>query len=404
MDRITAAYRLAMIRDCVHMAAKNLSLNKKRSVLTMLGVMIGVASIIALISLISAASRAISDTFIGLGTDTLLVRAYASGSKGGLTEEDLILLNQVEGVRISVPSVEIKGNVFANKKVIPNAEIIGKEQFFFQKNPKIVIEGRTMNALDVESKSKVCWISHLYVNELIGISDPVGATVMIQGVPFTVVGVIIPEVFISAANMLGYETVFIIPYTSALDLKKTKYMDTVTMYILPEISHAAVAEETKTILNQIYNGDDEGYHINDMKEYETSLNSLISMMTMLLIGTAGISLLVGGIGIMNMMLTTVSERTVEIGLKKAIGAYAWIIQLQFLLESVFLSLIGGGIGIILGFLISYVVSLIMDVSFIISIVGVLLGVGFSIVVGLIFGWTPAKKASRMKPIDALRSV
>lgn len=404
MEQASAAYRFAMVRDSIRMAAKNLKLNKKKSALTMLGVMIGVASIIALISLISAASQAISDTFTNLGTDTLVIQAYGSGSKKGLTEEDVILLNQVEGVRTVVPSVDMKSNVFANKKVISNAEVVGKEQFFFQKNPGVVISGRPMNALDVKTGSKVCWISHLFLNELIGISDPIGATVMIQGCPFTVAGVIIPEMYISAANMIGYETAFIIPYTTALNMKGTKYIDFATMYVLPGVSHDRVSEEAKPVLKQVFNGDEESFHINDMKEYENSLNDLISMMTMLLIGTAGISLLVGGIGIMNMMLTTVSERTVEIGLKKAIGAYAWVVQLQFLTESVFLSLLGGSFGIIAGILFSGFVCLIMGVRITVSITGILLGVGFSLIVGLIFGWSPAKKASRMKPIDALRSV
>ncbi len=393
-----------MIKDCIRMAVKNLSLNRKRSALTMLGVLIGVASIIALISLITAASNAISDSFAALGTDTLVVKAYGSGSKDGLTEEDIVQLGQLDGVQAASPTVSLQHNAYANGTLVANANIVGKDQNFFQRNKYLVIAGRRMNRLDIENSSKVCWISHMYINKLIGLSSPVGQTIIIKGVPFVVAGVMIPEAFVSAANMLSSETAFIIPYTTALSLSKTKYMDTVTLYVSRDIPHSVVAKNAEAVLKQAFSGDGDAYYINDMKEYESSLNELISMMTMLLIGTAGISLLVGGIGIMNMMLTTVSERTVEIGLKKAIGAFAWVIQLQFLTESVILSLIGGGIGMVVGILLSYVVCMIMGVGFTVSVTGVALGVGFSVVVGLIFGWAPAKTASRMKPIDALRSI
>lgn len=404
MNQNTASFRMTMIRDCVRMASKNLLLNKKRSALTMLGVLIGVASIIALISLVTVATGEISDSFAALGTDTLIISAEGTGTKKGLEADDLEKLSGVFGVLDASPTVELITNANCNGAWLSNVSVVGKDEVFFRNNPGIVIAGRQMNPLDREQRSNICWISHLYTNELMGMMNPVGATVLIQGVPFVVAGVITPERYLSLANMVWDNTAFVIPYTTALKMNKTKYFGNVTLYLPRKMPHSLVSAEVEKVLAQCFPEDEESYHINDMKEYESSLNGLISMMSMLLIGTASISLLVGGIGIMNMMLTSVSERTTEIGLKKAIGAYAWVIQLQFLTESIILSMIGGACGIVIGFVLSFVVCRIMGVSFLISVSGIALGVGFSLIVGLIFGWAPAKTASKMNPIDALRSI
>ncbi len=154
----------------------------------------------------------------------------------------------------------------------------------------------------------------------------------------------------------------------------------------------------------MFSYEDDTYTITSMSSIEDTMNSMLSMVSTLLTGIASIALIVGGIGIMNMMLTTVTERTTEIGLKKAIGALPWQIQVQFLSESFMLSLIGGLMGVVLGLLLSLVMCQSMGAAFTINYGAIALGVGFSAAVGLIFGWAPARKASRLNPIDALRSV
>lgn len=403
METIGPGYRSAMIAESARMAFRNLRLNRKRSFLTMLGVMIGVASIIALVSLITAATHSINRTFEELGSDSLLIYTFGSGSRKGLTEEDLAALSAVEGVDLVSPAVSVEGKAFYEGTLVQDAPAEGKNAGFFDKNPKLLVAGRKMNRLDEEERSRVCWISRRVSAQLMGGKNPIGVTVTINGIPFTVAGVIAPETDMSSSSMINEYTAFIIPYTTAMSMKQVNYIEMATLYLKRNTLHKPVADEVEAFMKQAFT-DRNSYSINDMKAYETSLNSLIGMMSILLVGTASISLLVGGIGIMNMMLTSVSERTVEIGLKKAVGAYAWVIQLQFLTESVILSLVGGGIGILAGFLISVIVCDAMGVSFVLSLSAILLGVGFSLIVGLIFGWAPAKTASKMNPIDALRAV
>lgn len=403
MKSIATGYRSAMIKESARMAFRNLTLNRKRSFLTMLGVMIGVASIIALVSLITAATNSINRTFEELGSDSLIVYSYGSGNREGLTEEDLAVFSGMDGVEVVAPSVSVSGIAFYEGTLVQEAPAEGKNAAFFTKNPKLLIAGRKMNQLDEQERSRVCWISRSTSWQLMGDRNPIGTVINFGGMPFTVVGVITPETDMSASSLISEYTAFIIPYTTAMAMKQTSYISAATLYLKRNTLHKPVADKVDAFMKQTF-VDRTTYSINDMKAYETSLSSLIRMMSVLLIGTASISLLVGGIGIMNMMLTSVSERTVEIGLKKAIGAYAWVVQLQFLTESVILSLIGGAIGILAGFLISVIVCDTMGVSFVLSLSAILLGFGFSLIVGLVFGWAPAKAASRMNPIDALRSV
>ncbi len=154
----------------------------------------------------------------------------------------------------------------------------------------------------------------------------------------------------------------------------------------------------------LFSFEEDCYSILNMSSIEETMETMLGMVSSLLAGIASIALVVGGIGIMNMMLTTVTERTAEIGLKKALGALPWQIQIQFLIESFLLSIIGGGAGIVLGLLLSLILSKVMGTGFVISTFAILLGAGFSAAVGIIFGWAPARKASKLNPIDALRSV
>jgi len=165
-----------------------------------------------------------------------------------------------------------------------------------------------------------------------------------------------------------------------------------------------VAEELEGLLDAAFNYKDDSYSVINMESLLSVMDTMMGLMTNLLVGIASIALLVGGIGIMNMMLVSVTERTSEIGLRKALGAKPRSIQIQFLLESIILSLLGGAVGVVLGLAVSLLLSSIMDITFVFSPGAVGLGVGFSLAVGVIFGWAPARKASNLNPIDALRSM
>ena len=219
---------------------------------------------------------------------------------------------------------------------------------------------------------------------------------------FTVVGLLAEDGDSSVVSMLSGSNDVVIPYTTALKMNGETLVNSLTVYIDDANASATVESELETCLDAIFNYEDDTYTITTMESIADTMESMLSMMSGLLAGIASIALLVGGIGIMNMMLTSVTERTVEIGLKKAIGARPGQIQAQFLIESFLLSMVGGLAGVVLGIALSAILCSVMSTSFVISYGAIALGVGFSAAVGIIFGWSPARKASRLNPIDALR--
>ena len=195
-----------------------------------------------------------------------------------------------------------------------------------------------------------------------------------------------------------------VPYTTAKKLMGTSTVSTLEIYLDDPDKTDETIEEMETVLDAIFNYKDNAYMIINMESMTDAMNLMMSMMTSLLVGIASIALVVGGIGIMNMMLVTVTERTTEIGLRKALGAEPGQIQMQFLIEAIILSLIGGVIGVIVGLTVSFVICINTDILFSFNTFAIGLGVSFSAAVGIVFGWAPARKASNLNPIDALRSM
>jgi putative ABC transport system permease protein len=245
--------------------------------------------------------------------------------------------------------------------------------------------------------------SHLFYGQ-----DPLGQKVYIRGYEFTVVGTLSDADSSDVlAQAQGDDTDggrMIIPYTTAMTLTGTRNIASLSVYVTDAKFTSQVEAELEGVLKAAFNYKDNSYRIINMESLLDTMDTMLAMMYMLLVGIASIALLVGGIGIMNMMLVTVSERTAEIGLRKALGAEPGQIQLQFLIESIVLSISGGIIGVIFGLLVSYVFSIVASMSFVVSGSAIALGVGFSAAVGIGFGWAPARKASKLNPIDALRSV
>jgi putative ABC transport system permease protein len=281
--------------------------------------------------------------------------------------------------------------------------VSGKNGYYFSRNSDLLARGRAINFTDEDNMTQVCIISTDMVEEFFYGVDPIGENLYIGGIPFTVVGLMAEEGSSNISDLMSGSPDILIPYTTALKLNSANVVTSFTVYLAPGIDSETATDLLEAELDAMFSYEEDCYTIMNMSSIEDTMQNMLNMVSALLAGIASIALIVGGIGIMNMMLTTVTERTTEIGLKKALGAIPWQIQAQFLIESFLLSIIGGALGILLGLTLSLVLSRVMGTSFVISTFAIVLGAGFSAAVGIIFGWAPARKASRLNPIDALRS-
>ena len=250
----------------------------------------------------------------------------------------------------------------------------------------------------------VCLITQDIVDELFFGVDPVGQTMVIDGVPFTVIGLLSDSESGNLTSLMSGSADIVIPYTTALKLNNANDVTSFTVSLVEGADSDKASSAITEVMDAMFSYEEDTFTVTTMSSIEDTMNTMLSMISTLLAGIASIALIVGGIGIMNMMLTTVTERTMEIGLKKALGALPWQIQIQFLIESFLLSIIGGILGVFLGLTLSYTLCKVIGMTFFISTDAIILGVTFSAAVGIIFGWAPARKASKLNPIDALRAM
>ena len=392
-----------MFRESLKMSWQNIVHNKMRSFLTILGIVIGVAAIIALITTVQSVITEVNSQFDDLGANTLMVQAQGTALKMGLTDKDFEDLQAVEGIAGASPTVSAHLDIAQNGVVKENVSIQGKNELYFARNPDVVKAGRGLNILDVENKNRVCLISETLENDLFDSESSVGHTLRLGGIAYTIVGVTASSTDMTSM-LMGTGDGIIVPYKNAMSLAGVSHIMAVEMYMEDGADTDAVIDDVEAVLGQAFNYKADSFAVTNMESLLDMMHDMQNMMQTMLAGIASIALLVGGIGIMNMMLVSVTERTTEIGLRKALGAQPKRIQMQFLTEAIFLSLFGGIIGIVVGLLISLLVALAIDVGFAISLSAIALGVGFSVLVGVVFGLAPARKASRLNPIDALRSV
>ena len=393
-----------MIRECVAMSLSNIRSNRVRSFLTVLGILIGVTAVIALITTISGVSGSLSSSFSSMGAGTLMVSVTGSDLKSGMTADNLAELSSMDEVDGLTPSVSLSARVSRGGSYETNISVSGKNAYYFRTNESLLERGRKLNAVDEEQTSFVCWISSDMVESFFYGVDPIGETLYINGVPFLVAGLLSEDGDASVASLMSGSADILIPYSTALKMNNTSDVTSFTVYLADGVDSEAAASSIEASMDAMFSYEEDCFTVTTMSGIEDTMEEMLSMMTALLAGIASIALVVGGIGIMNMMLTSVTERTTEIGLKKALGALPWQIQLQFLMESFLLSLIGGLAGVALGLILSFAMCRAMSAQFVLSVGAIALGVGFSAAVGVLFGWAPARKASRLNPIDALRSV
>lgn len=387
------------------MSLQNIKSNKMRTFLTTLGIIIGVTAVIALITIVDGVIGSVMGEFSSLGAGTLSVSITGSSLKKGLTESDLDSLKELDNVAGISPSVSMTTTAARTGELLEKVSVQGKNEYYFMNND-LISYGRAIARQDVENEAYVCIIDQDLADNLFLGEDPIGSQLIVGGIRYTVIGLQGDDGnLMSAMSGMGstLDGTVIIPYTNALKLSGNSSITSLDIYVADTDRTQELMDAVENVLYQAFNENEDCYSVFSMDSLLDTMDSMMSMLTYMLAGIASIALLVGGIGIMNMMLVSVTERTKEIGLRKAMGATPERIQLQFLLESIVLSLIGGLIGVGLGLLISFAAASLLGTDFVISASAVWLGVGFSAAVGIVFGWAPARKASRLNPIDALRS-
>ncbi|WKA56992.1 ABC transporter permease [Planococcus shenhongbingii] len=390
-----------MLKENLKMSWMNVLHNKMRSALTTLGIIIGVASIITLITIVKGVTSDMTSDFATFKADRIIVTTLGTPLKMGLLHNDIERLAGIDNVSGVSPTVTGFTSIAADGTIKEEVSIIGRNDVYFSKNVDVIKTGRGINPLDIQSENKVSLIGSSIAKEMFYGEDPIGKSVLIGGMNFTIIGTLQQSHAFSSSSI--NETV-IIPYTTSMQLLGTSYIMAADVYMedSKEAKKTTLAIEAE--LNEAFKDQGEGFSVRNTQDMLATINQMITTMSWLLVGISSISLIVGGIGIMNMMLVSVTERTAEIGLRKALGAEPKRIQQQFLLEAVFLSLIGGVIGVVTGILTAYVICSLMDTSFLLSPLTVFLALGFSMTIGLVSGMAPARKASKLNPIDALRSV
>ena len=389
------------LSKCFQLAISNIISNRTRSLLTMLGIIIGIMSVITLVSLMNGITGEVTGMFDEIGTTAITVSIQDRGSSRRVTAEDIYDVQREKPDLISgvSPSVNLAATVRTQTDSDSlSTTVSGVSEVYAKMTKTVVAEGRFFDYVDVERLQNVCVIGTYIQEYLFGKTSGLGETVKINGHPYKIVG-ILEEKDDSTENSAD-ECIYI-PYTNATRLLGDTSIQSFTVYAKSEETVDGAMSVIKSKLNEIL-GDSDYYTVTSMKELRDMVKDITDMLTWALVFIAGISLLVGGIGIMNIMLVTVTERTKEIGIRKALGTRKRDILNQFVIEAATLSCIGGGIGILGGIGLSMVVGKLMSINAFPSVGAILLSFGISTAIGVGFGYLPAKKAAALNPIDALR--
>ena len=394
-------------------AGRALRKNKLRSVLTALGIIIGVGAVIAMVSIGNGAKAQVQAQIASLGQNILQVFSgsiTASGIRTGFGGAGTLKIEDAEAIRREVPGVvAVSEEVASTAQVAAGNQnwftrILGESAEYFDIRQWPIADGASYSSQDVRSANKVCVIGHTTAYNIYGDEDPVGQVLRIKGVPFVVTGVLTQKGF--SLQGTDQDDVVIMPFTSAMKrVAGGTTLRNINVQIASEDQIASAQQQIVSLLRQRHNirsGRDDDFTVRNQQEVADTANATADVMTGLLFAVACVSLVVGGIGIMNIMLVSVTERTREIGVRLAVGAHGRDILTQFLIEAVVLSAMGGVIGIAAGIVASKVISMVKNWPTVISPLWMLIAFLVSAAVGIFFGFYPAREASRLDPIDALR--
>ncbi len=407
------------LMSSMRIAFRALQVNKLRSALTMLGIVIGVAAVIATAAIGSGAKERIQQQIASIGSNTIIVLPGSLTSSGlrmgtgnavSLTESDAReLIAQCPDIALAVPVVRGGAQVvYANNNWA--TIIFGVTPGFLELRDLSVAEGSPFTQQDVDSGNKVALLGKSVVTSLFGDIDPVGQSIRIKNVPITVVGVLAPKG--QSATGQDQDDIILLPISTAkrkvIGIKSANAdaVDVSMMQAKGGNQIQAAEDEARALLRQRHHlapSEDDDFSIRNMEEIFAAQATSSRIMSIMLAAVASVSLIVGGIGIMNIMLVSVRERTREIGLRQAVGAKTRDILTQFLVEAVALSIAGGAAGVIVGIVASAIISRLANWNTVVSLGAVSLAVFFSALVGISFGYYPARKAAYLDPIEALRS-
>jgi len=391
----------------------SLSANKARSGLTVLGIVIGIGSVIAMVSIGQGASSQITSSIEGLGSNLLTIypgaiqpgRGVVSSGRGSgesLKNTDVDVLRQINGVAYISPELQRRFQITSLVGTNTNSTVIGALPEYTQVRSASVSNGVFFSESQERSMGRVAVLGPTVASDLFGDTEPVGGTIRINRVNFRVIGVLEAK---GSAGFFNPDDAVVVPLSTMQKiLAGNDFLSTIAISVQNKDLMPQVQEEATFALAEKHRVGLESpdFSIVSQADILGTLTQVTNTFTLFLAAVAGISLLVGGIGIMNMMLTTVTERTREIGLRKAIGATRHDINLQFLSEAVMLTFIGGVIGVVIGCSVSFAVSYFGILQAKVSLLSVLLAFGVSAAIGIIFGYYPARRAATLNPIEALR--
>ncbi len=402
----------------IRIALRALRVNKLRSMLTMLGIIIGVGAVITMIAVGAGAQAQIEEQIKSLGSNLIIVLPgsvtsggvrMGAGSRASLTEDDgYALQREIAEVQAAAPNLRGTGQVVAGSANWSTV-FYGVTPEYFEARNWVIASGKGFDAADLSGSGKVVLLGETVARNLFGDTDPVGQTVRVRKVPMQVIGTLERK----GQSMMGQDQddVILMPISTARNrvlgghTAKQRAVGSISVKIREGANMAETESEIRQLLRQRHRlqfGQEDDFSLRNLSEILGAREESSRIMTLLLAAVASVSLLVGGIGIMNIMLVSVTERTREIGLRMAVGARGRDILSQFLVEAVTLALIGGLCGILLGVAGSYAIGHFAGWRILINIHAVVLAVGFAAVIGVFFGFYPARKASRLLPIEALR--
>ena len=402
----------------IRIALRALGVNMLRSTLTMLGIIIGVAAVITMIAVGSGAQARVEEQIRNLGANLFILSPgsttaggvrMGAGTRSSLTEDDAYAIQrEVSAVQAAAPTLRGTGHVVAGGNNWSTA-FIGVTPEYFEARNWVVATGRMIEAADLAGSGKVAVLGETVAQNLFGDSDPIGQSIRIRKVPFTVIGTLERK----GENLLGQDQddIILMPITTARNrvlggnLAKRRSVGPVSIKMRQGEDLKEAEEQIRILMRQRHRlqpGQDDDFTLRNLSEVLQTEEESSRTMTTLLAAIASVALLVGGIGIMNIMLVSVTERTREIGLRMAVGARSRDILTQFLVEAVTLAVIGGVVGILLGIGSSYAIAHFAEWRMQLKPDSIVLAVGFAAAVGVFFGFYPARKASRLLPIEALR--